>query len=277
MKKLYKINQFTGAEWDAIEYDWNEHEDEIVIIEKKDAYCMDITANGKRIVPILRKIEEAMTAAGLAGETGIYAGWFGEWANELTDRRDRKYFIWNYSGRSDRERGCWSYSWGIEQIDEERWYIFLNIAKPQEAPQEAPAAEAEQQPTETENAPQAAKQAAEGTTTDEQKEEANTMSSTERYDYIEHMAEDIKDAIRERYTDDEIRAHLDDDRDEFAQELNDDLWTDDSVTGNASGSYYCNAWRAEEAISHNWDLIADMIDEFDAADILRRGPEAIDV
>ena len=136
MKKLYKINQFTAAEWDSIEYDWNEHEDEIVIIEKKDAYCMDITANGKRIVPILRKIEEAMTAAGLAGETGIYAGWFGEWANELTDRRDRKYFIWNYSGQSDRERGCWSYSWGIEQIDEDRWYIFLNIAKPQEETEE---------------------------------------------------------------------------------------------------------------------------------------------
>lgn len=151
MKKLYKINQFTAEQWDAIEYDWNEHEDEIVIIEKKDAYCMDITANGKRIVPILRKIEEAMTAAGLAGETGIFAGWFGEWANELTDRRDRKYFIWDYSGRSDRERGCWSYSWGIEQIDEDRWYIFLNIAKPQEETEETETtAPAEEQTTETE-------------------------------------------------------------------------------------------------------------------------------
>ena len=103
------------------------------------------------------------------------------------------------------------------------------------------------------------------------------MSNTERYDYIEHMTEDVKDAIRERYTPDEIREHLDDDRYDFAQELNDDFWTDDSVTGNASGSYYCNAWRAEEAIAHNWDLIADMIDEFDAADVLRQGPEAIDV
>lgn len=117
----------------------------------------------------------------------------------------------------------------------------------------------------------------ENTTTDEKKEEDNTMSTTERYDYIEHMTEDVKDAIRERYTPDEIRAHLDDDRDDFTQELNDDLWTDDSVTGNASGSYYCNAWRAEDAIAHNWDLIADFIDEWDCADILRKGPEAIDV
>lgn len=165
MKKLYKINQFTAAEWDAIEYDWNEHEDEIVIIEEKDAYCMDITANGKRIVPILRKIEEAMTAAGLAGESGIFAGWFGEWANELTGSYfDRKNFIWDYSGRSDQERGCWSYSWGIEQIDDDRWYIFLNIAKPQE--------ETEETETEETTAP------AEAQTTDtdtEEEEEAQNM------------------------------------------------------------------------------------------------------
>lgn len=102
-------------------------------------------------------------------------------------------------------------------------------------------------------------------------------TTTERYDYIEHMTADVIDAIRERYTDDEIRTRMDDDRDELAQELNDDLWIDDSVTGNGSGSYYFNAWRAEDAIAHNWDLIADMIDEFDAADILRQGPEAIDV
>ena len=185
MKKLYKINQFTAAEWDSIEYDWNEHEDEIVIIEKKDAYCMDITANGKRIVPILRKIEEAMTAAGLAGETGIYAGWFGEWANELTDRRDRKYFIWNYSGQSDRERGCWSYSWGIEQIDEDRWYIFLNIAKPQEETEE----------TETETAAPSApsaneESAAEKQTTDtEEEEEEQTMKPETIFNRIRQEVE----------------------------------------------------------------------------------------
>ena len=138
-------------------------------------------------------------------------------------------------------------------------------------PDDAPAAQAEADPTET------TEQTTEQTTTNEQKEEENIMSSTERYDYIEHMTADVIDAIKERYTDDEIRARLDDDRDELAQDLNDDLWTDDSVTGNVSGSYYCNAWRAEEAIAHNWDLIADMIDEFDAADILRKGPEAIDV
>ena len=99
----------------------------------------------------------------------------------------------------------------------------------------------------------------------------------ERYDYLDHITSDVKDAIRERYTDAEIRAKLDD-RDEFEQQLNDDLWTDDSVTGNASGSYYCNAWRAEEALAHNWDLLAEARAEFcDERDAIDQGPEMCDV
>ena len=99
----------------------------------------------------------------------------------------------------------------------------------------------------------------------------------ERYDYLEHMTADIIEAIREDYTPDEIRERMND-RDEFAQQLNDDLWTYDSVTGNASGSYYCNSWKAEEALAHNWDLLADALDEFGGdTDILRKGPEACDV
>lgn len=137
------------------------------------------------------------------------------------------------------------------------------------------------QHTETRSAAQKGTQTATAPTTDaappgHRREKGKTMS-TERYDYMEHMTADVIDAIRESYTDDEIRARLDDDRDEFEQTLNDDLWIDDSVTGNASGSYYCCAWKAEEAIAHNWDLIADAIEEFDAADTLREGPEAIDV
>ena len=84
----------------------------------------------------------------------------------------------------------------------------------------------------------------------------------ERYDYLAHMTEDVIEAIEEQYSVEEIRQGLED-RTKFEQTLNDDLWIDDSVTGNASGSYYCNAWKAEEAIAHNWDLIADMIEGFD--------------
>ena len=96
---------------------------------------------------------------------------------------------------------------------------------------------------------------------------------SERYDYLEQVASDAKEAILERMNEWDFN-----DRDELEEIANDELWTDDSVTGNASGSYYCNAWKAEEAICHNWDLLEEAINEFDGdADILARGAEACDV
>lgn len=99
----------------------------------------------------------------------------------------------------------------------------------------------------------------------------------ERYDYLEAVTSDVKDAVYECYTKEEIRERLED-RDDFEQELNDDLWIDDSVTGNASGSYYCNAWKAEEALCHNMELLGEALREFCCeADYLERGAEACDV
>lgn len=51
-------------------------------------------------------------------------------------------------------------------------------------------------------------------------------------------------------------------RDRFEQELNERLWVDDSVTGNGSGSYTFNAWRAEENLAHNWDLMVEAAQDF---------------
>ena len=94
------------------------------------------------------------------------------------------------------------------------------------------------------------------------------------YDYREHIMDDIRDYIADNVNLDEYRGR----RDELEEQLNDDLWTADSVTGNASGSYYCNAYKAEEALCHNWDLLADALEEFGGDfDVLRRGPEACDV
>ena len=45
--------------------------------------------------------------------------------------------------------------------------------------------------------------------------------------------------------------------------LFDDLWVDDSVTGNGSGSYTFNRYQAEENISHNMDLLKDACEEFE--------------
>lgn len=97
------------------------------------------------------------------------------------------------------------------------------------------------------------------------------------YNYHDAIRSDILDYIRDNFTANEIAERLAD-RDEWEQELNDTLWIADSVTGNASGSYYCNAWKAEEAICHNWDLLADAIAEFGGdTDILRQGAESCDV
>lgn len=95
----------------------------------------------------------------------------------------------------------------------------------------------------------------------------------ENYNYLEQVTADAKEAILEN-----MEYWSFDDREELEEVAHDELWADDSVTGNGSGSYFFNAWKAEEALCHNWDLLADAIEEFgDNTDILRQGAEACDV
>ena len=95
------------------------------------------------------------------------------------------------------------------------------------------------------------------------------------YNYLNAMTEDIRNYITENIN----REDYTEDRDGLEEKLNNDLWTCDSVTGNASGSYYCNTWKAEEALAHNWDLLAEALEEFgqDGTDVLKEGAEAMDV
>lgn len=83
------------------------------------------------------------------------------------------------------------------------------------------------------------------------------------YDYREAMTEDVKEWIKENID----LTEWTEDREGLEQQLNDDLWTEDSITGNASGSYYCNSYKAEESIAHNWDLLNEALDEFGQNDI----------
>lgn len=80
------------------------------------------------------------------------------------------------------------------------------------------------------------------------------------YDYRKAIREDIKNAIEDNknYWDnwDEMDA------DEKREFLNDELWCDDSVTGNGSGSYTFNAAKALDNISGNEDLITDTVSDF---------------
>lgn len=97
----------------------------------------------------------------------------------------------------------------------------------------------------------------------------------EQYNYLQAVVEDVKQYIE----DNEIEV-TSENRDEVEQQLYDDCFISDSVTGNASGSYYFNAWKAEEALCHNWDLLGEAADEFgdeSIINVLKQGPKACDV
>lgn len=96
------------------------------------------------------------------------------------------------------------------------------------------------------------------------------MSTT--YNYMEAIKEDIKDYINE-----EVTLSNFSDREELEEKLNEDLWTVDSVTGNASGSYTFDTYTAEEYICHNLDLLAEACEEFGILDPLKEGAESCDV
>ena len=97
-----------------------------------------------------------------------------------------------------------------------------------------------------------------------------------REDYIEELENDIKDVISIEFEEDGLKEMSESDFREKIELL--DLFNRDDVTGNASGSYEFNAWKAEENICHMWSEIQDMIDEgFITIDSLQYGAEGIDV
>lgn len=95
----------------------------------------------------------------------------------------------------------------------------------------------------------------------------------ERYDYFAAVKEDVLN-----YINDNGIVVTTENRDEVEQELNDTLFTCDSVTGNASGSYTFSTWKAEEYLCHNWELLAEALTDFGYdMSYTERGAEACDV
>lgn len=97
----------------------------------------------------------------------------------------------------------------------------------------------------------------------------------ERYDYFAALKEDVRNVVMNDYN---YIEELKNDRSYFEQRLNDDLFINDHVTGNGSGSYTFNTWQAEEYICHNMDLLKEACQEFgtDLADIIESA-ESCDV
>ena len=80
------------------------------------------------------------------------------------------------------------------------------------------------------------------------------------YDYREAMKEDIKEYLK---NDAELSSndiiYMDDNT---RDSLYDDLFVNDSVTGNASGSYTFNSYKASEYVKDNMDICREALQEF---------------
>ena len=96
----------------------------------------------------------------------------------------------------------------------------------------------------------------------------------EKYNYFENVTGDAKQAILENMNGWDFS-----DREELEEIANDELWVNDSVTGNGSGSYTFSAWKAEENLCHNMDELEEACDEFgqDIGEAVKQGAEYCDV
>lgn len=94
------------------------------------------------------------------------------------------------------------------------------------------------------------------------------------YNYYEAVKDDVLYYINENINLEDYET-----LDDLREYLNDELFTEDSVTGSASGSYTFSPYKAEENICHNLNLLREALQEFgfDPGYLLENGAEAADV
>ena len=80
--------------------------------------------------------------------------------------------------------------------------------------------------------------------------------------YLSETADNVVRWIEENYSKDEIKENLDRGY-EWEEELYDKLWTEDSVTGNGSGSYTFSRTKAEEYVFSDVETVVDALKEFE--------------
>ena len=99
------------------------------------------------------------------------------------------------------------------------------------------------------------------------------------YDYRETVRNDVIEQVKDGYKENSLRIYKEEGREALEEYLNNELWVDDQVTGNASGSYTFNTWEAEENLCHNMNLLEEACDEFgqDVGEAVKRGAEYCDV
>ena len=92
------------------------------------------------------------------------------------------------------------------------------------------------------------------------------------YNYLEELKSDVKSYIKEVASD-----YMDcEDMEELRDSLYDNLWDEDSVTGNGSGSYTFNSEEAKKYVSDNLDLMVEAYKDLDSIESLVDDLEALD-
>lgn len=98
------------------------------------------------------------------------------------------------------------------------------------------------------------------------------------YNYYTEMMNDVDTAMREELAD---IADGCNDLDDVVEAIYEALWADDSVTGNGSGSYTFNAYKAAHMVADNYSIVSEVLEEFcPDADTVKEwlsSPETLDV
>lgn len=97
------------------------------------------------------------------------------------------------------------------------------------------------------------------------------------YSYPSHVKNDIKEFIEKRLDSGTFGMLVQGDKDTI-QDVQDLMFDQDDVTGNGSGSYTFDTFKAEQNLMGNWDLLREAKEELQPnVDLIDKGPEYCDV
>lgn len=100
----------------------------------------------------------------------------------------------------------------------------------------------------------------------------------EFYNYLEVEKQDIISYFKNEFSAKQQNDILKADQEHFNDILTKKLFSEDSVTGNGSGSYTMDPIQAELNLVGNWELLQEATNEIDPEfDIIKSGAEAGDV
>ena len=77
------------------------------------------------------------------------------------------------------------------------------------------------------------------------------------YNYFEAVKDDVRDRLGD------YKRGYNEPLEEYQERLNDEFWTDDSVTGNGSGSYTFSTAKAREFVLAGVEQVLEACREFD--------------